>query len=96
MGINSVNSKTTLNCPQPGRCRRCNKVNRTRTDARRASADYNNRVPVTFQFGEMNFYYCNYSRHWHIGHQGKSQAIVTAANRMWGDLDPMKFKGMFK
>jgi hypothetical protein len=58
--------------------------------------DYNNRVPVSFQFGEMNFYYCNHSRYWHIGHQGKSQAIATAAKKIWGNFDAMKFKGIFK
>ena len=76
-------------------CRQCGKLNRTRTEAMQATAEYCARVPVSFQFGEMNFYYCNFARSWHIGHRGKARATTAVVNRLWGRCDPVEFRGIF-
>ena len=76
-------------------CRQCGKLNRTQIEARQATIEYCARVPVSFQFGEMNFYYCNFAQSWHIGHRGKSRATAAVANRIWGNFDPVEFRGIF-
>ena len=76
-------------------CRQCGKLNRTRIEAMQATMEYCARVPVSFQFGEMNFYYCNFARNWHVGHRGKARATAVVVNRLWGNFDPVEFRGIF-
>ncbi len=52
-----------------------------------ATIEYFTRVPVPFQFGEMNPYFCHYAQAWHIGHKEGRAAIREVKYRMWGACD---------
>jgi len=76
-------------------CFRCHKVNRTERVAVLMADDYCRQIPPTFQFGEMDAYFCHYAQSWHVGHRGKKRAVEAARYRIWGECDPSVFNHIF-